>query len=72
MSGKDPHRPEGKTLDAEHQIRRHMREIIRSPSTNAGRAPEPRRFPAEEQLGGSRPGVESRVRRAIEEREERR
>ena len=60
MPGKDPQRPEGKSSDAEHQRRLtkgqgHPLELPK------GNAPDPSRYPAEEQIGGSRPGVPSRM-----------
>jgi len=82
MVGKDPHRPEGKTKDAEHmgdvahsrdaphmapsgsEIAREDRELMR-------RRGGPTRLPGEEEVGGSRPGVESRVKGAIGRREDR-
>ena len=71
MPGKDPHRPEGKTPDAEHQrtmrgTNAHTKALDDAPPGPAA----PTRFPAEEQVGGSRPGVESRVKRALERRDE--
>jgi hypothetical protein len=62
MPGKDPHRPEGKTGDAEHQRRLSDRDQARSHSEKpTTEAPDPSRYPAEEQIGGSRPGVPSRM-----------
>lgn len=72
MVGKNPHRPEGKTSDSERMRttrdakvpglkERHDRDIVEKDRHGA-----PTRFPAEESLGGSRPGVESRVREAVE------
>lgn len=62
MPGKNPHRPEGKTGDAEHERPQSERDRARvhdeKPTTNA---PDPSRYPAEEQIGGSRPGVPSRM-----------
>jgi hypothetical protein len=72
MPGKDPHRPEGKTKDAEHMrsmrsTNAHTKALDDVPA--AHQEPHPTRAPAEEEIGGSRPGVESRVKRAIEERD---
>lgn len=82
MVGKDPHRPEGKTKDAERmspvahakdapymapnasEVAQKDRELMRQ---RGG----PTRTPAEEPIGGSRPGVPSRVKQAIEDREDR-
>jgi hypothetical protein len=79
MPGKDPHRPEGKLPDAERQQAQatsagapfqspsakqlHQRDVEEMRARSA-----PTRFPAEEAVGGSRPGVPSRVREAIERR----
>lgn len=82
MVGKDPHRPEGKTKDAEHMgAVAHSKdapymsptsgEIAQMDHEGMERRGGPARIPAEEQIGGSRPGVESRVKDAIERREER-
>ena len=67
MPGHNPHRPEGKTRDAEHD-RRLSDQLQRAFESPPGEA-HPTRFPAEEQIGGSRPGVPSRVKDAIEDRE---
>lgn len=77
MPGKDPHRPQGKTSDAEHMqpIATSKDAPFRSPSAKEvaehDRLSKEARggqssFSAEEQIGGSRPGVESRVKGAIE------
>lgn len=74
MVGKDPHRIEGKKgADEWH---RRMRDRIDTPDNfeaarDAGDAPDPSQYAAEEQIAGSRPGVESRVKDAISRREER-
>lgn len=80
MVGKDPHRPQGKTKDMEHMAhvyaagdvpRRAPADKVRaemdmeSMELRGGSS----RAMGEEPVGGSRPGVESRVRRAIEDRE---
>lgn len=81
MVGKDPHRPEGKTRDAEHMHSSFTKErpyvgpsakelLERDRLMMEGRG-SPTRLPAEEQFGGSRPGVESRVKDAIAIREAR-
>lgn len=78
MTGKNPHRPEGKSADAEraHTQRGSMRQNAERglPSEkdlhNAG-DPHPTRAPGEEEVGGSRPGVPSRVKDAIERIEDR-
>lgn len=81
MVGKNPHRPEGKAdTDNEHMQASWMKSGM--PYENAlsdkhvheadvARIGEPSRIPAEEQIGGSRPGVESRVKEAIDRREAR-
>ena len=80
MPGKDPHRPEGKAKDAEHMshISSSKEAPFQSPSAKEiadidHREMEARggqsSFSAEEQIGGSRPGVESRVKGAIEKRD---
>lgn len=82
MTGKDPHRPQGKTKDMEHMAHAYAeRDAPRQAPSDKARAELDReqmaagggatRFPAEEQVGGSRPGVPSRVKDAIEEREAR-
>jgi hypothetical protein len=69
MPGKDPHRPEGKTSDAEHERRMRAREAPPEREPPAPRAPT--RTPAEELRAGERPNVESRVKRVLERRDER-
>ena len=69
MPGHNPHRPEGKIGDMEHHRRAHEQD--RPLERPEGEAPAPTRYPAEEQVGGSRPGVPSRVKEAIAAREER-
>lgn len=82
--GKPPHRGEGKArTDNEHMgpvaqdkglphagipslKARHEQDMETMERTS-----EPTRFPAEEQVGGSRPGVDSRVKEAIARREDR-
>lgn len=81
MVGKDPHRPEGKTRDAEHMgaVATSKGAPHRSPSEKAiadGDARAKERHEGEpsarsEAVGGSRPGVESRVKEAIAKREAR-
>ncbi len=59
MPGKDPHRPEGKVGGADHERRASEKQrgmTIRDQDERE--AGSPSRFPAEEQVGGSRPGVE--------------
>lgn len=73
MVGKAPHRPEGKTPYAEKMGAATSHPLERGDplrEKDAGLA-EPGQYPAEEPIGGSRPGVESRVREAIEGREAR-
>lgn len=78
MPGKNPHRPEGKSMDAErtHTQRASMRvNAERGLPTekelqSMGEA-HPTHTPAEEEIGGSRPGVPSRVKEAIERLEDR-
>jgi hypothetical protein len=69
MPGHNPHRPEGKAPDMEHMRRAHDGD--RPLQRPDGNAPLPSSYPAEEQIGGSRPGVPSRVKDAIANREER-
>lgn len=80
MVGKDPHRPQGKTKDMEHMAHAYAEhDVPRQAPSDKSRAEMdmdmmemhggPSRFLAEEQIGGSRPGVPSRVKEAIEERE---
>lgn len=77
MVGKDPHRPEGKTKDAERMSARDSHvapsasEIARIDRDEKARRGGPSRFPAEEDIGGSRPRVESRVKEAIDRRQAR-
>ncbi|HEX2021970.1 MAG TPA: hypothetical protein VHH36_04610 [Candidatus Thermoplasmatota archaeon] len=82
MVGKNPHRPEGKAADNERMsAAAHSAGLPRQAPSDKERheldrrAMEegggPTRVPAEEAIGGSRPGVESRVKDAIERREER-
>ena len=80
MVGKNPHRPEGKanadnermhasrTKDAPYETGPSQKELA---DRDRARVGEPSRVEAEEQIGGSRPGVESRVKDAIERREAR-
>lgn len=81
MVGRDPHRPQGKVkTDEEHfaateerglpHVSPSRKEVHEQNMVNRDRTGAPTRFPAEEQLGGSRPGVPSRVKDAIERREE--
>jgi hypothetical protein len=71
MTGHNPHRPEGKAPDMEHMRRAHERDRpIHAPPQDAPLRP-PSSYPAKEQIGGSRPGVPSRVKEAIASREER-
>lgn len=80
MVGKNPHRPEGKAnADNErmqaawtskglaHDSGPSEKELAEQDRARMG---QPSRVEAEEQLGGSRPGVPSRVREAIERRED--
>jgi hypothetical protein len=71
MPGKDPHRPQGKTADAEHMnAQREQQQLQASFQSPPGGAPDPTRVPAEEPIGGSRPGVPSRMKRALDEMDE--
>lgn len=81
MVGKDPHRIQGKTKDMEHMAHAYAEHDVprRAPSDKARaemdlaameRGGGPSRVAAEEQIGGSRPGVPSRVKDAIDERGE--
>jgi hypothetical protein len=82
--GKPPHRGEGKArMDNEHMSgiwhEKGMpyaggpsdKEVHETDMENKERMGQPTRHPAEEQVGGSRPGVESRVKEAIARREDR-
>ena len=81
MVGKNPHRPEGKAnADNEHMQAAWMSgdaPFSGGPSDktlherDVAHVGDPGQYPAEEQLGGSRPGVESRVKEAIARREDR-
>jgi hypothetical protein len=80
MVGKNPHRPEGKAkADNEHMLSSRTSEapLSSGPSDKAmherdmAHVGDPGQYPAEEQFGGSRPGVESRVKEAIARREDR-
>lgn len=81
MVGKNPHRPEGKAdTDNEHMQASWMnsgmphnspKNEMRRHEEDVARIGQPSQFPAEEQFGGSRPGVESRVKEAIARREDR-
>lgn len=76
MVGKNPHRPEGKAKDNERQEASRnagashaspsAKEVHRQNMEAKERGGGPTRFPAEEDVGGSRPGVPSRVKDAIE------
>lgn len=82
MVGKNPHRPEGKAnADNEHMQAAatsdgtpydapSKAEVHRGNMRAKEQGGAPSRFSAEEQVGGSRPGVHSRVKEAIEERED--
>lgn len=82
MVGKNPHRPEGKArADNEHMADRYAsrdaprqapskKEVEDENLEQKDRHGGPRVIPEEYQVGGSRPGVPSRVKSAIEEREE--
>lgn len=70
MTGHNPHRPEGKAMDAERQSTQRKHLHTDDPQLPAGDAPEPSRYDAEEQIGGSRPGVPSKVKEAIENRDD--
>lgn len=80
MVGKNPHRPEGKAhADNERMQAAWMskgapydsgpseKELAQQDHARMG---QPTRVEAEEQIGGSRPGVQSRVKEAIERRED--
>lgn len=84
MVGKNPHRPEGKArADNEHMQAAWMKSgspFSGLPSDKAQYEKDleameegggPLQYPAEEQVGGSRPGVESRVKDAIARRQDR-
>ncbi|HET6403552.1 MAG TPA: hypothetical protein VFH78_02800 [Candidatus Thermoplasmatota archaeon] len=84
MPGKNPHRPEGKadtdnehmqaawmSKGAPHDAGRNDKARAELDQQMMERGGGPTSFPAEEQIGGSRPGVESRVKEAIERREDR-
>lgn len=83
MVGKDPHRPEGKTSDAEHMgpIAHSKDAPYQAPSekeiaeqdreSKEGRGGAAGSSADEQAVGGSRPGVESRVKTAIGKREAR-
>lgn len=82
MTGKDPHRPQGKTKDMESmatiaatdgipstgpsQKKQHEMDLRHKEAGWSG----PTEVSAEEQVGGSRPGVPSRVKDAIANRKE--
>lgn len=82
--GKNPHRPEGKTEHAARATQRRMenrmdpeRHASEAMAADKKRVSDPhggggpREYPAKEldqPMGGSRPGVESRVKNAIRER----
>lgn len=80
MVGKNPHRPEGKanadnermhasrTRDSPYETGPSQKELGEMDRARVG---EPSRVEAEEQVGGSRPGVPSLVKDAIERREDR-
>lgn len=82
MVGKNPHRPEGKArADNEHMAatyasagapREHPSDKAQYDQEleNIERGGGPTVIPAEEAIGGSRPGVPSRVKDAIAAREE--
>ena len=83
--GKNPHRPEGKaSTDNSHMQAAWMNEGPPHNASRNGKATAqrnlenmertsggPTTIPAEEQIGGSRPGVPSRVKDAIADREDR-
>lgn len=83
MVGKNPHRPEGKAhADNERMQAAWMsggfphshpseKEVYQRDLQMQAESGGPTQYPAEEQLGGSRPGVESRVKDAIARRGER-
>ena len=81
MVGKNPHRPEGKAdADNEHMQARWVSSGLPHDTglsdkdvheRDVARMGGPSQYPAEEQVGGSRPGVESRVKDAIARREDR-
>lgn len=82
MVGKNPHRPEGKAADTEHMADRYAsrgaprqapskKEIEDRNLEEKDRHGGPAVIPEEHQVGGSRPGVPSRVKAALEERAER-
>jgi hypothetical protein len=68
MPGHNPHRPEGKIGDMEHARRASVQD--EQAAADQTQAPPPPQYPAEEQIGGSRPGVPSRVKNAIARRED--
>ena len=61
MVGKDSHRPEGKAGIDPFHTRASQRGVPRVGGKPVS-APAPSRYDAEEQIGGSRPGVPSRMR----------
>lgn len=85
MVGKNPHRPEGKANADNERMQAAWMSSGKPFDTNPSQkevhdqdmamkvagGEEPAQYPAEEQLGGSRPGVESRVKEAIARREDR-
>lgn len=84
MVGKNPHRPEGKAgadnehmrtahspSDASHGAKPSDKELYDMELEQKEAKGGASRIPAEESIGGSRPGVESRVKDAIERREDR-
>jgi hypothetical protein len=82
MVGKDPHRPQGKTKDMEHMTHASAEHDVprQAPSDKERAEIDMRqkelgghgaRTSDEDHIGGSRPGVPSRVKEAIEGREDR-
>ena len=83
--GKQPHRPDMGTASTDnphmqaawmnegppHNASRNEKATAEADLETMDRMGEPTSFPAEEQVGGSRPGVESRVKDAIARREAR-
>lgn len=81
MVGKDPHRIQGKTKDQEHMThvsaahdlpRQHPsdKERMETDRRLKDQRGGPSRVPADEQVGGSRPGVESRVKEALDRQQD--
>lgn len=77
MVGKDPHRPEGKTSDAERmstvtsakemsRVAPSAAQVARTNEEQMQKHGSQLHEHRDEQIGGSRPGVESRVKEALD------